>query len=104
MAPRAHIFEYLITRERNCLKKKISLIRGSVLLCMGLEVSKDHTRRRLSLPVKKDVTLNYFSSDKPVIMFPAMMIMDQTSEAVSKPQLNAFFSQSSFGHGVSSQN
>lgn len=37
------------------------------------------------------------------VMLSAMLTMDQTSQSVSKPQLNVFFHKSCHGHDISSQ-
>jgi hypothetical protein len=38
----------------------------------------------------------------PVVMPPAMMVMDWTSETVSQPEVNVVLYKSCLGHGVSS--
>jgi hypothetical protein len=73
---------------------------------VSLGVSKAQARPSVSLLLlleDPDVKLSANTSVCVLPCSPAMRITDLTSEAVSQPQLKAFFYKSCHGHGVSSQ-
>jgi hypothetical protein len=64
------------------IRSRCGFVGGSGSLEVDFELSKAHTRPRVSLPMDQDATLNDCSSTKSTM--PAAMLYES-------PQLNAFF-------------
>lgn len=103
----------LSSQLMNCLERITGRVSAGVGLPMLEEVCLCGWALRLRkpvqtsslclLPVDEDGVLSYYSSTQPalpVVVFPAVMIMDWPLELWASPQLNAFFPKRYLGHGL----